>query len=160
MRADSNFFFFPEYACSFEKSGFGFLLRAAFVICCFNEAFLTRHQHCFLVPVWGCTITVVQFFQLCSRLLTRFAESVRDVVGVDVQSWSEAASSTVQVANSLYNLCQGLLQTVQWFSSIELLLCCNLLPSTSTQHVLVSMLFQVIASSQTSTSLFHLVWGE
>lgn len=135
-------------------------LGQCLLLCCFNEAFLARHQPCFLVPVWGCTITVVQFSQLCSRLLARFAESVGDVVGVDAQSWSETASSTVYVANSLYNLSQGLLQTVQWFSSIELLLCCNLLLSTSTQHVLVSILFQVIANSQTSPSLFHLVWEE
>lgn len=101
MTEDSNFF--PEYVCSFEKSGFGFLLRAVFAICHFNEAILTRHRHGFLVPAWGCTITVVQFFQLCSKSL-RFAESVGGGVGVDALSWSKTSSSTGQAANSLWLL--------------------------------------------------------
>lgn len=46
-----------------------------------TESILTRHQHCFLVPLLGCTLTVVQLFKLCSKLLLRFAEGVGGGVG-------------------------------------------------------------------------------
>lgn len=157
MRADS-IFFFPEYACSFEKSGFCFLLRAVFVALLLQRGFFDKASALLsgaCVRLHNHSGTVFPTMQQITRQVCRICWRC---------CWG---GCSVVIRNCLLHslgckpkLSQGLLQTVQWFSSIELLLCCNLLLSTSTQHVLVSILFQVIAYSQTSPSLFHLVWEE
>lgn len=56
--------------------------------------------------------------------------------------------------------CQGFVAGCAMIFLHRITLFCNQLPSTSTCHVLVSILSQTVASSQTSTSLFHPVREE
>lgn len=53
--------------------------------------------------VWGCTVAVLQFFQL-----SRFAESVPGVVKVDIQPWSEQPylQARLQIVYDCHH-CQG-----------------------------------------------------
>lgn len=93
-RWEKTVIFFPEYACSFEKSDFCLLLRAVFAIYHFSKAVLTRHQQLRCVGLHNHRAAVFPIKQVC-RICSRCCQG-----GCSVMIWT--ALSTGQAANSLW----------------------------------------------------------
>lgn len=120
--------FFPEYACSFEKSDFCFLLRAVFAIYHFSKAVLTRHQQLPDVGLHNHSAAVFPVKQVC-RICLRCCQG-----GCSVTIWT--ALSTGQAANSL------------WLSPLSGL-CCWL-------HIITVMkVFLLITAFQKASSIWN-----
>lgn len=160
MREDSNFFswvclllweirfWFPTYGsvCNLSLQR-GYLDKASTLL---SGACVRLHNHSGTVFP-----TMQQITPEVCRICWRRCWGGCSVVVKNCQLYRSSCKQPMTVTTV-----RGVLQVAQCFSSIELLSCCNQLPSTSTRHVLVSILFQIVASSQTSTSLFHPVWEE